>query len=85
VDLLYEEEMRELERMMPKFTYLPTLSREEWEGDTGYVHALYEKLCVEKQPSLFYLCGWRAMVDEARERIVAMGYDKKDVHLEIYG
>jgi ferredoxin-NADP reductase len=84
-DLLYAEEMRELERMMPNFTYHPTLSREEWEGDTGYVHAIYEKLCVEKRPSLFYLCGWRAMIDEARERILQMGYDKKDIHLEIYG
>ncbi len=84
-DLLYADEMRELERMMPAFTYRPTLSREEWEGDTGYVHAIYEKLCVDKQPSMFMLCGWRAMIDEAKERIIKMGYDKKDVHIEIYG
>jgi len=84
-DLLYADEMRELERMLPAFTYLPVLSREEWEGDTGYVHAIYEKLCVNKQPSYFMLCGWRAMIDEAKERIQKMGYDKKDIHLEIYG
>ena len=56
-DLLYADEMRELERMMPAFTYRPTLSREEWEGDTGYVHAIYEKLCVDKQPSML-LAGY---------------------------
>lgn len=84
-DLLYPDEMRELERMMPNFTYRPTLSREEWEGDTGYVHAIYEKLCVERRPSLFLLCGWRAMIDEAKDRILHMGYDKKDILLEIYG
>ena len=34
-DLLYADEMRELERMLPAFTYRPTLSREDWEGDRG--------------------------------------------------
>lgn len=84
-DLLYADEMRELERMIPAFTYRPTLSREEWEGDTGYVHAIYEQLCVNKAPSAFYLCGWQAMTDEAKERILKMGYDKKDIHIEVYG
>ena len=84
-DLLYADEMRGLEKMIPDFIYRPTLSREEWEGDTGYVHAIYEKLCVDKKPSMFMLCGWRAMIDEAKERILKMGYDKKDIHIEIYG
>jgi CDP-4-dehydro-6-deoxyglucose reductase len=84
-DLLYADEMRDLERMMPAFSYRPTLSREEWEGDTGYVHAIYEELCVNRAPSAFYLCGWRAMTDEAKERILKMGYDKKDIHVEVYG
>jgi CDP-4-dehydro-6-deoxyglucose reductase len=84
-DLLYYDELRELESMMPLFTFRPTLSREEWEWDKGYVHSIYEQLLGTKPPASFYLCGWRAMIDEARERILAMGYDKKDVHIEIYG
>jgi ferredoxin-NADP reductase len=84
-DLLYADEMRELERMMPHFKYRPTLSREEWEGDRGYVHAIYEELCCEKKPSMFYLCGWKEMIDEAKRRIMAMGYEKKDIHVELYG
>ncbi len=84
-DLLYYDEMKELERTMPQFTFHPTLSREDWEGARGYVHAIYEDLCKEHQPSYFMLCGWRAMIDEARERIVKMGYDRKDIHLELYG
>ncbi len=84
-DLLYDEPMRELEKMMPEFTYHPTLSREDWEGYKGYVHAIYEDLAQNHGPAMFMLCGWRAMIDEARERIVAMGYDKKDIHLELYG
>lgn len=84
-DLLYHDELRDLERMMPGFTYRPTLSREEWEGDTGYVHCIYEELCAHRAPASFMLCGWRAMIDEAKDRILNMGYDKKDIHVEIYG
>lgn len=91
-DLLYLEEMRRLENEIPGFHYVPTLSREEWDGHNGYVHAIYENLVFSKQaqlnelpPSYFYLCGWKNMVDEAKQRIIDLGYDKKAVHLELYG
>jgi ferredoxin-NADP reductase len=83
--LLYANEMKELEQTMPGFKYHQTLSRERWEGKRGYVHPIYEELCSEKKPSIFMLCGWREMIDEAKERIVKMGYDRKDIHVEIYG
>ncbi len=83
--LLYYQEFLELEKTMPGFKYIPTLSREEWNGRTGYVHSVYEEMCKDKQPASFYLCGWKGMIDEAKERIHAMGYEKKDIHLEIYG
>ena len=84
-DLLYYNELMELQATMPGFRYLPTLSREQWEGHSGYVHALYESVCADKRPASFYLCGWKGMVDEAKERITEMGYDRKHIHLEIYG
>lgn len=83
--LLYYNEFRELEKLMPSFKYHPTLSREEWEGHKGYVHAVYEELCTERKPANFFLCGWKGMIDEAKTKIVEMGYEKKDIHLEIYG
>ena len=90
-DLLFEKEMRELENQLPGFHFHPTLSREKWEGCCGYVHEVYEKLVREKMKgdelpaAKFYLCGWRNMIDEAKQRILAMGYDKSSVHLELYG
>ncbi|MDQ2863178.1 MAG: FAD-binding oxidoreductase [Bacteroidota bacterium] len=94
-DLLYHEEMRELESKMQNFTYMPTLSREEWDGRKGYVHSLYEDICKTNneaceslellKPASFYLCGWKAMIDDARKKIVDLGYDRKAVHLELYG
>jgi CDP-4-dehydro-6-deoxyglucose reductase len=84
-DLLYPEEMIQLEADLPGFRYHPTLSREAWEGHKGYVHAIYETLCCDKPPAKFMLCGWKNMVDEAKAKILDMGYDKKDIHLELYG
>jgi CDP-4-dehydro-6-deoxyglucose reductase len=83
--LLYYDEMRELAEELPGFRYIPALSREEWEGHTGYVHSIYEELCRDRNPADFMLCGWRGMIDEAKQRILDMGYDAKDIHVEIYG
>lgn len=83
--LLYYQELLNLEKEMEGFKFIPTLSREQWEGATGYVHNIYEEICAAHQPANFMLCGWKGMIDEARERITAMGYDKKAIHFEIYG
>ena len=95
-DLLYEKEFRQLEKELVGFSYHPTLSREDWEGNKGYVHPHYEKVIRDNYitnqsgeniitPAYFLLCGWRNMIDEAKERIINMGFDKKSIHLEIYG
>jgi CDP-4-dehydro-6-deoxyglucose reductase len=85
VDLLYFEEMKKLDQEMENFHYIPTLSREQWEGRSGYVHPIYEELCANKQPVSFLLCGWKNMLDEAKQRILALGYDRKSIHQESYG
>lgn len=85
-DLLYYDELRQLEKDLPGFYYHPVLSREDWEGaGKGYVHGVYEELCKDKQSSAFFLCGWKAMIDEAKQRIQALGYDRKAIHQELYG
>lgn len=84
-DLLYYDELKELEQKLPGFHYHPTLSREHWEGHTGYVHKVYEELCKGKQDAKFFLCGWKHMIDEAKKRIQEMGYDRKAIHQELYG
>lgn len=87
-DGLYNEELAMLEKELPQYKYLPTYSRESEKPELrqGYVHAIYEEiLAQEKPPAYFYLCGWKNMVDEAKQRILALGYDRKDIHLELYG
>lgn len=87
-DTLYENEFRQLEKEMPGFYYLPVFSREEPTNGSrkGYVHGIYEELIASKGlTGSFYLCGWRNMIDEARERLKTLGVDKKDIHFELYG
>jgi CDP-4-dehydro-6-deoxyglucose reductase len=94
-DLLYFDEMKSLENKLDNFHFIPTLSRESWDGATGYVHSLYEEICKKNneacvnlenvKPASFYLCGWKFMIDDARKKIAELGYDKKAVHLELYG
>lgn len=84
-DLLYHDEMKTLEKEMLHFYYTPTLSREQWEGKTGYVHTLYEELSMNKPNAQFFLCGWKNMIDEARQKLQQLGYDKKQIHFELYG
>ncbi len=88
-DCLYGHELKALESEIKDYYYMPTFSREPEENNfvrRGYVHAVYnEILSNEKAPADFYLCGWKEMIDEAKQRILGFGYDKKDVHLELYG
>lgn len=88
-DFLYADELIELQEKLSSFKYIPTCSRETGEHPelrTGYVHGIYEEIINASKPEAnFYLCGWKNMVDEAKERIIALGYDKNDIHLELYG
>jgi ferredoxin-NADP reductase len=95
-DSLYGPEMKELEKKVDSFKYLPTYSRETSSDGIlkGYVHAIYEDLLkkiddhggqVSPDPAYFYLCGWKNMIDEAKQRILGLGYDRKAIHLELYG
>jgi len=94
-DLLYHDEMKAMENKLENFIYMPTLSREGWDGYKGYVHSLYEEICnrnkeacedlQEVKPAKFYLCGWKAMIDDAKKKIVELGYDRKAIHQELYG
>ncbi|GLR16557.1 ferredoxin--NADP reductase [Portibacter lacus] len=85
-DILYREELENIERENQNFTYDITLSRDEkWLGYKGYVHQVY----MEKdysEDTKFYLCGWSQMIDEAVENLlIKKKIDKKNIIYELYG
>lgn len=86
-DALYYNELKDLEKDLVNYYYLPVFSRETDESvRKGYVHTVYEELLRDqKKTANFYLCGWKNMIDEAKQRILNLGYDKKDIHQELYG
>ncbi|HEY4877206.1 MAG TPA: FAD-dependent oxidoreductase [Puia sp.] len=100
-DCLYRSELEELGEKLNGFHYVPTFSREIADDinkfvRTGYVHTVYEEICnnniqvnVENisivKPANFFLCGWKNMIDEAKQKIQALGYDRKSIHQELYG
>ena len=98
-DCLYKKELEQLETQLPGFHYIPTFSREVATDSlvrTGYVHQVYEEICRSNtmtgvegapvvRPASFFLCGWKNMIDEAKQRILALGYDRKSIHQELYG
>ncbi|HQV99906.1 MAG TPA: FAD-binding oxidoreductase [Bacteroidia bacterium] len=85
-DIIYRKEMEDLAKVNPSFEYIPVLSRdsEGWTGRKGYVHPIYEEIFSDKRPATFYMCGWRDMLHEARQRLEAMGYDRKKIKFESY-
>ena len=86
-DVLYKSEFEELEAKHPEVKFIPVLSREQqetWSGRHGYVHPVYEELFADKRPAYFFICGWKVMVKEARDRLLAMGYPKERIKFELY-
>lgn len=94
-DSLYEQELKQLEKVLPGFYHHPCFSRELVVGPaqySGYVHACYTQLIERYKgkngsipPAYFYLCGWKNMVDDAKQKLMELGYDKQAIHLELYG
>lgn len=88
-DALYLDELMDLKQKLPSFHYFPTFSREQSVAEglcMGYVHGIYEQLLQEQRDSpQFFLCGWKDMITEARQRIQQFGIDKKSIHFELYG
>ena len=85
--ILYRDEFEALAAKYPNFTYDVALSRsEDWAGYKGYVHQIYQEHYSEViEGRKIYLCGWRNMIDQARENFTEMGYDRKQVIFELYG
>jgi len=89
-DNLYGGEFKALALAEPQFYYHPSFSRETemQEGaHLGYVHETYKKLLAAgaSKEAHFYICGWKNMVDEARNTLADLGIPKTQIHFELYG
>ena len=83
---MYRDDFERMERENSNFTFWPLLSRPEpsWTGRTGHVQphvleALYDRRDVD-----VYICGLKAMVDDMRAQLKAIGLDRKRIIFEKY-
>jgi CDP-4-dehydro-6-deoxyglucose reductase len=93
--ILYYDEMIQLEKDIPQFKYHIILSREPWSGKQGYVHSIYEELIQNYFSQIedgsyngldieFFICGWKEMVKQTKTNLQELGFDKKQIKIEIY-
>ena len=93
--ILYYDEMIQLEKDIPQFKYHIILSRKPWNGKQGYVHSVYEELIQNYFSQIedgsynsldieFFICGWKEMVKQTKTNLQELGFDKKQIKIEIY-
>ena len=80
-DLLFHEELQQLENESSNFTYLPTLTREYWDGKSGRVQ---EHLGDNLKNKTFYICGLKELVLDTKGILVSKGVDLKNIKYERY-
>ena len=86
-DLGYRSELEMLQKMNPKFTYFPTVSRSKtesakWKGHKGYVQDIWTKGILDHawgfhpQPedTHFFLCGNPSMIDSISALLQKEGF-----------
>ena len=85
--ILYRAEFEQLAAQHRNFHFWPTLSRApaDWTGRRGHVQPHVEELCRARVgASDAYICGLKAMVDDVRARLKALGFDRKSIRYEKY-
>jgi propane monooxygenase reductase subunit len=81
-DLFHLEELAELQAMLPSFRFVPALSDAEWEGETGLITEVVDRLEQELAEVDAYLCGPPPMVDAAQELLLSRGVDEAHIHFD---
>ncbi len=84
--LMYREEFEQLERENPRFQFRPVLSRGDagWTGRRGHIQPHVLEVLGARRDVTVYICGMKAMVDDLRGQLKALGVDRKRIVYEKY-
>jgi len=90
-DLAYQAELVTMARLMPRFAYVPTVSRPKeepapWGGETGYVQSLWTGGALERawgrkptpRDTHVLLCGNPGMIDDMCKVLDTEGFVEHD-------
>jgi Na+-transporting NADH:ubiquinone oxidoreductase subunit F len=85
-DLYCTDELKNLEKKLPAFAYVPTLSRvsdnSSWEGERGRVTDLIEKHIPEGTDLDVYICGNAEMVESCLEKLKKKGIPEEHIYFD---
>lgn len=85
-DLFLVDEMRELERKMPSFTFIPALSdpapEDDWKGDVGLITDIVAGYVKDGSGSEAYLCGSPGMIDACVKVLTAAGVPEERIYYD---
>ena len=80
--ILYEKELREVEKIHKNFKHDIILSRPEKGNVKGHVQVLVEKYFDPK--AHYYICGLKEMVNSVKDLLLEKGIPKENVFFEKY-
>ena len=88
-DLFLGEDMRELEKKLPNFSYIPALSEpleeDKWEGETGLITDVLSRHLNSGKNIEAYLCGSPGMIDASVAVLAEKGLDEKLIFYDKFG
>ncbi len=79
-DLCFEDELRALEQALPDFRYVPALSEDEWDGETGMITDVVAGREGNLSRAHAYVCGPPPMVEAAVPLLTRLGVPEKHVY-----
>ena len=85
-DLFLVEEMRELEKKLPNFKYVPALSgpkpEDNWDGETGLITEVLDRHLDSGENVEAYLCGSPGMIDASIAVLTKKGIPEELVYYD---
>ena len=79
-DLCFEDELRALENTLPDLRYVPALSEDEWDGETGMITDVLAAKEGNLARTHAYVCGPPPMVEAAVPLLTRLGVPEKHVY-----
>ena len=81
-DLFHREELAALEAELPAFRFVPALSEGEWDGETGLITDVVERLEEDFDDVDAYVCGPPPMVEAAQALLMAKGVPESRIYFD---
>ena len=85
-DLCFEDELKALAERLPRFSYVPALSEpapdDDWDGETGLITDVVERLEPTLGKTDAYVCGPPPMVEAALPLLEKLGVAPKRIYYD---